>query len=105
MAKKYKVTGCARLFIILIILAPLTYIGASYINGEDGIDNFKRLIRFEQIFGGNEDSEEDSNDQDTREVKVLKDKIKRLEEANKELQEQVDYLEEKLDRINNQQQE
>jgi len=44
MSSKYKATGCARFFIVLIILAPLAYLGASYYNGEDGIENVKNLL-------------------------------------------------------------
>jgi len=44
MSSKYKVTGCARFFLVLIILAPLAYLGASYYNGQDGIENVKKLI-------------------------------------------------------------
>ena len=44
MSSKYKVTGCARFFVALIILAPLAYLGASYYNGEDGIENVKTLL-------------------------------------------------------------
>ncbi len=99
MANKYKKTGCARLFIILIILAPLTYIGASYINGEDGIDNFKKLLRVDQWGKGKSTSPNDTGG-DNKEVYQLKQKIERLEESNKELKEQLEYLQEKLDRIN-----
>lgn len=98
MANKYKKTGCARLFIILIILAPLTYIGASYINGEDGIDNFKKLLRVDKWGKGQSTSSTDAGD--SKEVYQLKQKIERLEESNEELKEQLEYLQEKLDRIN-----
>ena len=37
-------TGFARFFILMIFLAPIAYIAASYANGQDGIENFKRLI-------------------------------------------------------------
>ena len=100
MATKYKKTGCARLLIILVILAPLTYIGASYINGENGIENIKKLLRVDQW--GKEKTEAAQNPEDSREVFQLKEKIKRLEEANQELKDQVDYLQEKLDRLNQQ---
>ena len=99
MAKKYKVTGCARLFIILIILAPLTYIGASYINGEDGIENFKKLLRLDGI-STRKASDTSSDTGDSKEVYRLKQKIERLEDANKELKEQVDYYKDKLDKLN-----
>ena len=43
--KKLKLTGFARFFLVMIILAPLAFIGASYYNGEDGIENFKNLFK------------------------------------------------------------
>ena len=47
MSSKYKATGCARFFLVLIVLAPLAYLGASYYNGEDGIENVKNLLGIE----------------------------------------------------------
>lgn len=44
MAKRFKITGFARFLLVMTILAPLAYIGASYYNGQDGIQNFKDLI-------------------------------------------------------------
>jgi small-conductance mechanosensitive channel len=44
-SRKVRLTGCARFFIIMIVLAPLAFIGASYYNGEDGIENFLKLLR------------------------------------------------------------
>ncbi|MBK6947938.1 MAG: hypothetical protein IPH16_07665 [Haliscomenobacter sp.] len=44
MAKRLKLTGFARFFILLVILAPLSYLIASYANGEDGMENIKRLV-------------------------------------------------------------
>ena len=43
MAKKYKLTGCARFFIFLVIFAPLVYFGVSYFKGEDPIAPFKNI--------------------------------------------------------------
>ena len=43
--KKFKLTGFARFLLVMIILAPLAFIGASYYNGEDGIENLKKLFR------------------------------------------------------------
>ena len=45
--RKIKLTGFARFLLVMIILAPLAFIGASWYNGEDGIENLK------QIFKGN----------------------------------------------------
>ena len=45
--KKYKATGCARFFVVMLILAPLAYVGASLYNGQDPIQNIKDLFAFE----------------------------------------------------------
>jgi hypothetical protein len=47
MKKKYQMTGCAKFFVVIMLLAPLAYIGASYYNGQDGIQNFKSLLGLE----------------------------------------------------------
>ena len=42
---KYKMTLFARFFIFLIIIIPVAYIIANYINGQDGIEKFLDLFR------------------------------------------------------------
>ena len=44
--RKYKLTGFARFFIVMLFLAPIAYLAASYINGEDGVTNIR------EFFGG-----------------------------------------------------
>jgi cell division protein FtsB len=51
MQRKLKVTGFARFFVVMIFVAPLAYLGASYYNGEDGIGNIKRLLGIEKNEG------------------------------------------------------
>lgn len=51
MARKLKLTGFARFFLLLLILTPIAYILASYVNGEDGLRNIKRLIGIEEQAG------------------------------------------------------
>ncbi|MEY4105940.1 MAG: hypothetical protein RL181_282 [Bacteroidota bacterium] len=48
MARGLKLTGFARFFILMLVLAPLAYIIASYANGQDGVANIKRLLGMEQ---------------------------------------------------------
>lgn len=48
MAKKYKVTGCAKFFFVLLLLAPLAFIGASYYNGQNPFDTIKRVLGSER---------------------------------------------------------
>lgn len=47
MARKIKLTAFSRLLILLIFVVPTIYIGASYYNNEDGIQNIKDLIGLE----------------------------------------------------------
>ena len=42
--RSLKVTGFTCFMLVMIIVAPLAYIGASYYNGEDGIQNIKNLL-------------------------------------------------------------
>ncbi|GJM36502.1 MAG: hypothetical protein DHS20C18_55030 [Saprospiraceae bacterium] len=44
MARRLKITGFTRFFIVMLFLIPGAYIGASYYNGEDGIQNIKNLL-------------------------------------------------------------
>lgn len=44
MARRTRLTPFARFILVMIIVAPLAYLGASYYNGEDGIQNLKELI-------------------------------------------------------------
>lgn len=71
MKNKYKITGFARLLIFMLFFAPLAYIGASYYQGEDGIEKIKSLFE-----GNNSD-----NSSDTIEMRISKKKkeIKNLE--------------------------
>lgn len=59
MARKLKLTGFARFFILLIILTPLAYLIASYANGEDGMKNLKQLLGIEQQVENSADGRED----------------------------------------------
>lgn len=43
--KKFKLTGFARFLLVMVVLAPLAFIGASLYNGEDGIENLKQLLK------------------------------------------------------------
>jgi hypothetical protein len=59
MAKKYKLTGCAKFFIFFIIAAPLAYIGASYYNGQDPIKKIKEYIPM--TFSSSDEDKSDKN--------------------------------------------
>ena len=84
MKRKYKTTGCAKFFLMIVILAPLAYIGASYFNGQDGIENIKNL------FGGSDSSkeivEDRGQDEDLQnEIADLNKEIRNLRRDNDRL--------------------
>lgn len=73
MARKYKSTGCARIFLVLIIVAPIAFFVASYINGSDPIETIR-----EWWSSGTETSVVTSQADDEI-VTELQDQIRRLE--------------------------
>lgn len=79
MARKYKSTGCARIFIVLIIVAPIAFFVASYINGSDPIETIRSAFdRDETTTTAMPSVEEDAT------ITELKEQIERL-------QKDVDY--------------
>lgn len=94
MKRKHKMTGCARFFIALLIIAPLAYVGASYYNGQNPIENIKNF------FGSREDRQQEDRPRDTRdsEIKKLKDENDALRKENDQLRKQVKDLQESTGR-------
>ncbi len=45
---KYRMTGCARFFLALLIIIPLAYVAASFITGQDGLKLIKYIFYEEQ---------------------------------------------------------
>lgn len=109
MAKKYKLTGFSRFLVVMLFLVPGAYIGASYYNGEDGIQNIKDLVGIDSEQGSTSTSTSISTP-DTpstptttsttaelpSDVKMLQDeltdlrrRIDAMERENKELKDQI----------------
>lgn len=113
--KKFKLTGFARFFFVMIILAPLAYIGASYLNGEDGIENIKNLFKGKVSLGTN--TVETVTDEATKTVEIPKpsatqsqevdqnllnekeERIQELLESNKNLQTALDEKTKELEEV------
>ncbi len=103
MAKKYKLTGFSRFLVVMLFLIPGAYIGASYYNGEDGIQNIKELIGLESSESSSSTSEStpttistSTTEEFPSDVKLLQDeltdlrrRIEAMEKENKELKDQV----------------
>ena len=90
MKKKYKSTGFARFIIVMLIVAPLAYLGASYANGEDGIENIKNLFK-------GKDKTEKSIEDDRPKTSVSESKVKRLEQRIDRLEKENDELRDELE--------
>lgn len=75
MARKYKSTGCARLFLVLLIVAPIAFFVASYINGSDPMETLGNL------FGSKEEvvSPKSSESATEGETADFQDQIRRLQ--------------------------
>lgn len=58
MARRARATGCGKFIIVMIILIPLSFIGASLYNGENPLDALSKL------FGGEVTVVEDQMQQD-----------------------------------------
>ena len=90
MARKLKLTGLARFIIVMAILAPLAFVGASYYNGQDGIQNLKELIGIEEgtsttVISKDRVSENADVAEFEGALEALKERLEALEKENKEL--------------------
>jgi cell division protein FtsB len=99
MQRKHKMTGCARLFLVLLIIAPLAYLGAAYYNGQDGIQSIKNLLG---IGERKSDSGEtyDKTSGDLQESLTAKDQtIRKLHQEISELKKENAALKEEVARL------
>jgi cell division protein FtsB len=85
--KNLSLTPFARLFLVLLIAGPLSYLGASYYNGEDGIQNIKDMVGI----GQESESKQTTTDSESSylleaENKELRKKIETLETENEALE-------------------
>lgn len=96
--KKYKATGCARFFVVMLILIPVAYFGAKMIRGGEGvpvIDNF-----IENIFSPSDDgktaspNQSRSSDQATQDklIRSLQGQVDDLRDENESLKKEIERL-------------
>jgi len=84
--RKLRLTAFARFFIVMLFLAPLAYIGASYYNGEDGLQNFKDLLGIDKQSQTEQIDRTDNRPQKNNESTISYEK---LMDANKVLKDSV----------------
>ncbi len=98
MKSKYKMTGCARLLIFMVLFLPVLYIGVSYYQGNDPIAQIKGL------FPSNKDNTTSEtkpyiskerygiSDDNNREIKSKDKEIDHLKSQIRELQKEIREL-------------
>jgi predicted RNase H-like nuclease (RuvC/YqgF family) len=98
MARKARLTVFSRFLIMMLIVGPLAFFGASYYNGEDGVQNLKDLFnkgkekientrtnRSEEADAGASAEAEHKTNYEVRKLKEELDyKQKRMDELYKE---------------------
>ena len=89
MAKKYKMTGCARFLIFFLVFAPLVYFGVSYLRGENPIEPIKNAIP--ESWGKSNSNSSVSEDAILNgKIDAMEERIKSLEQENKDLREIIE---------------
>ena len=108
MAKRLKMTGFARFFLVMIILAPLAFIGASIYNGEDPTEKLNELLGKKEATTEyvQPEQEAEATTSLSDQIEALEARIEKLESDNQELKKQLDekeqeilYLKDKINQI------
>lgn len=73
----------------MIIIVPLAFAGASYINGEDPIANFKSLTGMEATEQPQETPAQDSNPKEQTADKPAKESMEALKKENARLKREI----------------
>lgn len=88
-----KVTGFTRFLIVMVVVAPLAYLAASYYNGEDGVKNLK------EVFGKGGGEKTEAPAAGTESGSPTGASAKSLEEDNQKLREELDYKSKRVDEL------
>lgn len=102
MRRKYKMTGCARFLIFLLIFTPLVLIGVSYYNGNNPIEQIKELLNIESDSNTNtstktiETGDTNNSSSGVSSEGILKSTIETQRNTIEELRKEVKDLEQQL---------
>lgn len=92
-----RVTGFTRFFIVMLLIAPLAYIGASYYNGQDGIQNLKNLLKIGKKSEATSPSSASSEGETLRVNEAPTSDA--LNEENLKLKEELDFKKKRIDEL------
>jgi len=105
MARKARLTVFSRFLIMMLIVGPLAFLGASYYNGEDGLQTVKDLFnqQKEKVSETRTNRTDKADEAATYKIRKLEEdleyKDKRIEELrqeNEELRQRIDKLEKEV---------
>ena len=100
MAKRaLRVTGFTRFFLVMLLVAPLAYIGASYYNGEDGVEKLKNLFKRDSNVEVAREQPPAEGAKPVNQAPAEPVKDKGLEEENKRLREELDFKSKRVDEL------
>lgn len=92
-----RVTGFTRFFLVMLLVAPLAYIGASYYNGEDGIAKIKKLFHLNDSVESTEIKETSA---ESEVVKINESPASaNLAEENQQLKEELEFKKKRNDEL------
>lgn len=92
-----RVTGFTRFFLVMLVVAPLAYIGASYYNGEDGIAKIKQLLHLDTA---KTEAKNDSPAPESEALKVNESPSESdLKVENKKLKEELEFKNKRNDEL------
>jgi hypothetical protein len=96
MAQRLKSTAFTRFLIMLLIVGPLAYIGASYYNGQDPIENIRRIFNRESPTVATEPAADSSSDS----ADLLRAQLADCQKENALLNRRIGELEAQLKTLN-----
>ena len=101
MRPKYKVTGCARFFVFLVIFVPAVFFGAAYFRGENGVQIIKDF--FQGITGGKAEdktkAEAKAKAKETYNVEDLKEELRKAEDEINKLKEEIEAKDKEIEKL------
>jgi hypothetical protein len=88
---KFRPTGCAKFGFILLLVAPLAFVGASLYRGENPIENIQRIFK-----PGMAQNEEETSKEVPETPLAGNNSPAETDETTKQLEEQIKALEERV---------
>lgn len=98
-SRPLRTTGFARFFFIMLLVAPLAYIGASYYNGQDGIQNLKNLLGINSSTASELKADSPKAEGDAIRVNEAPATNQSMEAENKRLKEELEFKKTRIEEL------